>query len=183
VTDFESIFRDANHRLSAEVRASGQSVWAADADGRRVDVLDLTVSYQTAPEDVADNLGTGRALLRDRVYAVDGRRVCWAKSWLPAVLVEGTVIEQDDTGPGGTPARLAELGFEPVKFTEDVEFLEATDVGAEVRGKLGIDGHTSVVRIVRWNGTSEGRVVEATEMYLVAGAYRFRWSWNSHASG
>lgn len=179
MTDFEPIFRDANHRLSAGVRATGQSVWAADADGRRVDVLELAVSHQTAPEDIADNLGTDRALLRDRVYAVDGRRACWAKSWLPAALVAGTVIEQDDTGPGGTPARLAELGVELVKFTEDVEFIEAADVGAEVRGKLGIDDNASVVRIVRWNATSEGRLVEATDMYLVASAYRFRWAWKN----
>ena len=177
--DFEPIFRDANHRLSVAVRTSGQSVWAADADGRRVDVLDLTVSYWTAPEDIADNLGTSRVLLRDRVYAVDGRRVCWAKSWLPAAVVEGTVIEQVNTGPGGTPARLAELGCELVKFTEDVEFTEAVDVPAEVRDKLDVDDHTSAVRIVRWNATAEGRVVEATYMWMVASAYRFRWSWTN----
>jgi GntR family transcriptional regulator len=177
MTDFEPILRDANRRLSAELRATGQSVWEVDADGRRVDVLDLAVGYWTASKGVADSLGTASTVLRDRVYAVDGRRVCWALSWLPARLATGTPIEQADTGPGGTPACLAELGHGLVSFVENVEFVEREDVTAEERDRLGIDDMTAVVRIVRRSATAEGRVVEVTDMRLIASAYRFRWGW------
>jgi GntR family transcriptional regulator len=179
VTDFEPILRDANHRLSAELRTAGQSVWSADAGDRQLEVLELTIGYaeDAADEDVSD-LGK-TVIVRDRVYAVDGRRVCWARSYLPAKLAEGTPIGSLNTGPGGTPARLAELGHEMVTFAEEVEFVEREDVTDEERDKLGIDDMTAVARVVRRSADAAGRVVEVADMRMVASAYRFRWGWAS----
>lgn len=177
MTDFQPILRDANRRLSAKIRATGQSVWSADIGGRELEVLDLAVAYWAAPDDVAQALGIARTLLRDRVFAVDGRRVCWARTWLPADITEGTQLEREATGDGGAPARLAELGHELVSFVEDVEFDEREDVMAEERDKLGIDDMTAVVRIVRRSADASGRVIEVADMRLVATAYRFRWAW------
>lgn len=177
MTDFQPILRDANRRLSAELRAAGQSVWSADVGDRPLEVLDLTVAYWAAPDDVAEALGTARTLLRDRVFAVDGRRACWAQTWLPADITEGTQLEREATGDGGTPARLAELGHELVTFIEDVEVVEREDVTAEERDRLGIDDMTAVVRVVRRSGDAAGRVVEVSDMRMVASAYRFRWVW------
>lgn len=39
MTDFEPILRDANRRLSAEVRHRGQSPWAADLRGQHLTAL------------------------------------------------------------------------------------------------------------------------------------------------
>lgn len=180
MTDFEPIFRDANHRLSAELRAAGKSVWSADVGNRRLEVLDQAVSYvedEDMPAGLREVLGTARLVVRDRVYAVDGRRVCWARSYLPAELAEGNPIGSLDTGPGGTPARLAELGHELVSFIEDVEFVERENVTAEERDALDIDDMTAVTRVTRRSADAAGQVVEVTDMRLVASAYRLRWAW------
>lgn len=180
MTDFPRILRDANARLSAELRNTGRSVWSVDVGDRELEVLDLSVAYWAAPDGVAEALGTARALLRDRVFAVDGRRVCWARSWLPADITDGTRLEQDDTGPGGTPARLAQLGHEMVTFVEDVEFVERENVTGEEWDKLGLDELTGVARVVRRSADAGGRVVEVADMRMVASAYRFRWPWVNH---
>jgi GntR family transcriptional regulator len=182
VANFEPVVRDANRRLSAGLRAAGQSVWSADAGDRQLDVLEVSVSYvedEDVPDGFAETLGAGRLIVRDRVYAVDGRRLCWARSYLPAVLAEGNPMGSLDTGPGGTPARLAELGHELVSFVEDVEFVEREDVTDEEQAALGIDSATAVARVVRRSADANGLVVEVTDMRLVASAYVFRWAWKN----
>jgi GntR family transcriptional regulator len=181
VTEFEPILRNANARMSRQLRIDGQSIWSADIGDRHLEVLDLTVDRaDDAPEHVAELLGTHSVVVRDRVYAVDGRRVQWARSYLPAELVAGTRIELEDTEPGGTFARLAEIGFEPAPpFVEDVEFIDAVFVSEEERAKLAIGRADSVVQIRRRNATAKGRLVEVTDMRLVASAYRFRWAFGA----
>lgn len=171
------ILRDANARLSRELRQAGGSIWSADVGDRQLEVVDLSVTHpDDVPGTVIEALGTNLTVLRDRVYEVDGRRACWARSWLPTSLVSGTAIEQEDTGPGGSLARLAEVGFPVANFVEDVAFIEAGFVTNEEQAKLAIGRAESVVQIVRHSLTAEHRVVEVTDMLLVAGAYRFRWS-------
>lgn len=182
MTDFQPILRDANARLSAELRAAGKSVWSADVGDRQLEVLDQGVSYvddEDAPAGLANVLGTERLIVRDRVYAVDGRRVCWARSYLPAELAEGNPIGSLDTGPGGTPARLAELGHELVSFVEDVEFIEREYVAAGERNKLELDNTAGIVLVERRSADASGRVVEVTDMRMVASAYRLRWGWTN----
>jgi len=182
VTDFEPILRDANRRLSTELRTAGRSAWSADVDDRQFEVLDLAVSYvedEDVPVGLAEVLGTAPLIVRDRVYAVDGRRVCWARSYLPAEFAEHKPIGRLDTGPGGTPARLAELGHALVTFAEDVEFVEREYVAGGERGKLGLDGAAGVVLVERRSSDASGRVVEVTDMRMVASVYRFRWGWAS----
>lgn len=179
MTDFQPILRDANRRLSAELRDAGQSVWSADAGDRQFEVLDLLVTRTVAPVGAAEALGVDDAVVRDRAYAVDGRRVCWARSYFSWLLTGGTRIALANTGPGGAHARLREIRREPVSFVEDVEFVERENVTGEERDKLGIGDMTAVVRVVRRSADAGGRVVEVTDMRLVASAYRFRWGWSN----
>ena len=51
---------------------------------------------------------------------LDGKPVLLSTSYLPASIVAGSAITQEDTGPGGSYARLAELGHAPAHFREDV---------------------------------------------------------------
>ena len=180
MTDFQPILRDANARLSTEWRAAGKSVWSADVGERQLEVLDQAVSYiddEYAPAGLSEVFGTERLIVRDRVYAVDGRRVCWARAYLPAELAEGNPIGSLDTGPGGTPARLAELGHELVSFVEDVEFVEPEYVAGGERDRLQLDNTAGLVMIERRSADASGQVVEVTDMRMVASAYRFRWAW------
>lgn len=169
--------------MSPTVRADGDTVWSSDIGDREFDVLDLDVRREEPGGIVYDVLGAeDEVLVRDRVYAVDGRPVCWARSYFDSALVEGTAIERRVTGPGGAPARLAEIGHELVSFVETVKFCEPASVGADERAKLQIDEHAAVVRILR-ESCSASRVVEFTDTRLVASAYVFRWAWSNSPTG
>lgn len=178
--DFPLIHRNANRRMSPTVRADGDTVWSSDIGDREFDVLGLDVRREPPPNaTICDVLDVeDEVLVRDRVYAVEGRRVCWARSYFNPALVEGTAIERRVTGPGGTPARLAEIGHELVSFVETVKFCEPASVGADERNKLQIGEDAAVVRILR-ESCSASRVVEFTDMRLVASAYVFRWKWSN----
>jgi GntR family transcriptional regulator len=178
---FRPILRDANARMSRELREAGASIWSADlGDDRELEVVDTSVDYDLeAPDGIERALGSIDILIRDRVYVVDGRRVCWARSYLDANLTAGTRIEHPDPGPGGVPARLAELGFELASFVEDLEIVEPGDVEDEEHVKLGVGDGACVARIMRLNFAAAGRLVEVTDMRLVASAYRFRWAFTS----
>lgn len=67
------------------------------------------------------SLQTGsQTVIRRRRYVLDGKPVLLSTSYFPADIVRGTLIEQEDTGPGGAYARLADAGEPPVWFQEDV---------------------------------------------------------------
>lgn len=176
VRDFTPIFRDANKRLSVEQWRAGHAIWSADLGLRPLDVLDLTVTRQDAPEWVAQRLGSPRVVVRDRVFVVEKRRVQIATSYLPADLVAGTAIELDDTGPGGTFARLNEIGLSVADFDEDVRARMPSPEEAK-RLQLGRGG--IVVEIIRNAKTAEGRIVEVNRMILDADAYVMHWSFTA----
>lgn len=175
MTEWTKISRDANQRLSPRYWANGKSVWDADIGDRQLEVLDIAITINAeAPEHIYRRLKARSVLIRDRVYAVDGRRVQWARSYLPTEVTVGTRLEGEDTGPGGTLARLSELGYEPSAFYEEVTFGAAME---QEQVKLQIEPAEGIARIVRSAVLRGGEVVEVTDMRLVASAYRFRWGW------
>jgi GntR family transcriptional regulator len=134
---------------------------------------DVVVGEAPAPGFAAQALGVAEdqpVLFRSRRFLVERRPVQLATSYLPLDLVGGTRIAYTDTGPGGTYARLAELGQAPTRFTEhltaraprpdEVDRLELTTaVGA------------LVFQITRYAYTAAGRCVEVNAMILDATAY------------
>lgn len=179
VRQWKPIFRDANARLAASHWGSGKSIWSADVDPveRTMETRTLSVGpVDDVPEQYRTLLGTNRVLLRNRVYVVDGRRVMWARSYLPLDVVAGTAIERHDTGPGGTFARLAELGLPMALFSEELEIRHPLP---EEQEQLKISADEPVGRIVRMNATADERIVEITDMVAVGEAYRFRWTFTS----
>ena len=115
-------------------------------------------------------------IVRDRRYLLDGKPVLLARSYLPASLVRGTQITQPDTGPGGTYARLADLGHAPVRFREDLRarMPEPGEVSA-----LDLAPGTPVVEVIRTAYTSDAQPVEASEMVADAGTYVFRYDFTT----
>ncbi|GHD98253.1 GntR family transcriptional regulator [Streptomyces alanosinicus] len=171
VREFQPIRRVANLRLSEERWGGGRSVWSADVGQRPMSVTELRVYEASAPEDVAQilELEDGAAvIIRDRLFAVEGEPVQAAVSYLPADLVRGSAIAQEDTGPGGTYARLAELGAKPVRFVEE---LRARMPSQEESERLHLAEATPVVEIYRTALTEDGKPVEVNRMLLDAGAY------------
>lgn len=181
VRDYKPIIRDGIMRLSGTWGA-GLSPWSAETTGRSlaVDQIDVT---QTAdvPAAIRDLLSIGEeegAVTRSRRYVLDGKPVLAAVSWIPAVIAAGTPVAQQDTGPGGLYARLAELGHAPVRFRED---LRALMPGPEETARLELPAGTPIVMITRTAYDSNGTAVEVNEMTADASAYIFRYEFGSGA--
>ncbi|GAA0922191.1 GntR family transcriptional regulator [Streptomyces thermoalcalitolerans] len=171
VREFQPIRRVANERLSQERWGGGRSIWSADIGQRSMTVTELRVYEAPAPDDVARILDLedgARVVVRDRLFAVEGEPVQAAVSYLPADLVRGSAIAQEDTGPGGTYARLAELGAKPVRFVEE---LRARMPSQDESERLHLAEGTPVVEIYRTAITEDGKPVEVNRMLLDAGVY------------
>ena len=70
---------------------------------------DVRVSTEYPPGDVANDLSLeigSQTITRRRRYVLDGKPVLLSTSYFPADIARGTLIEQEDTGPGGAYARL-----------------------------------------------------------------------------
>lgn len=171
VRSFSRIRRDAARRLSSRQWGGGRSIWDADVDAATLDVEGLAVDEITAPDNVAHVLGLDVGAVvcrRSRRYVVDGAPVMTAVSYLSADITAGTPIAEPDPGPGGIYARLADLGFAPAEFREEVVCRMPRPAEAE---SLRLDVGTPVVTITRTAYTADGRPVEFNDMTLDASAY------------
>ncbi|WP_084546520.1 GntR family transcriptional regulator [Glycomyces arizonensis] len=154
---------------------SGRAIQDADT-GRRPRAVDVVIREAAAPQQIAELLATevdAPLLLRSRRFLVEGRPVQLARSYYPLELVRGTQITENDTGPGGAYARLAEIGHEPVEFIETV----CTRMPSPEEGEqLELPGGTPVFAVLRAAYAAEGRCVEVTEMILDGSAYELEYS-------
>jgi GntR family transcriptional regulator len=176
----QPIVRESVARLSRQSWRSGRAIWDTDPGtaGRRREVDLLDVGKAPASERVADALGLtagAETVVRRRRYLVDDRPVMIATSYLPADIVGGTAIEQDDTGPGGTFARLAELGQEPVRARERVTVREPEGDETELL-ELGRDARVLAITRVVW--TAAGRAVEVNDMAADAASYELSYEFD-----
>jgi GntR family transcriptional regulator len=174
VRDFTPVVRQAVRRLAQERWGQGSSIWSADIDGRDLDVT-TQVSETPAPDPIAQLLEVEPAetvCVRERRFVLDGKPVMLSTSFLPASIVRDSAITQEDTGPGGTYARLAELGHAPAHFREDVR---ARMPKPKESDAFELPSGTPVIEIVRTAYTAEGRPVEINQMTLDASAYVLRY--------
>ena len=179
VRAFRPVIRNGIARLSGPTWPEGQPIWGAEAEGRTLEVDRVQVSEDDPPPRAAVLLGLAdgeRVIVRDRRYLLDGKPVLLARSYLPASLVRGTQVTQPDTGPGGTYARLRDLGHPPAHFREDLRarMPEPGEVSA-----LDLAPGTPVVEVIRTTYTSDGQPVEVSEMIADASAYVFRYDFTT----
>ena len=179
VREFRPVIRDGIARLSGETWPEGKPIWGAESEGRSLEVDRVQVSEDDPPPRAAVLLGLAdgeRVIVRGRRYLLDGKPVLIARSYLRASLVRGTQIAQPDTGPGGTYARLADLGHAPTHFREDLRarMPEPSEVSA-----LDLAPGTPVVEVIRTAYASNAQPVEASEMVADAGAYVFRYDFTT----
>lgn len=168
VLDPKKLVRNSQKRLSREVWESGRSIWSVDLEGRDPDVEVDVSADEPASERVAEILGTDRVCRRRRVFSLDGRPLQLATSYLPADLAAQARINQVNTGPGGSYARLAEIGRRPVAATERLRARIAMPDEAEA---LALGAGASVILIERLVADEDGRVLEVNEMTLDAAKY------------
>lgn len=171
VRKFERIVRPANRRLSSEVWGEGKSMWSVDVVDKQPTPLDVEVQSVSVDARVARMLGMEEgqpAVRRSRRYAIDSKPVLRAVSHIPSDLAEGTPIADTDTGPGGTYARLKDIGHAPTVFREEVRSRMPTKAEKEW---LAIERGTPVIEIVRYAAEESGRIVEVNEMVLDSSSY------------
>ncbi|MFE6228534.1 MULTISPECIES: GntR family transcriptional regulator [unclassified Streptomyces] len=171
VRSFRPLRRRGVPRLSGEGWGAGRSVWAAEIEDRALVVDQVTVAEEEAGPRIAHALDLAPhdpVCVRSRRFVLDGRPVLLSVSYLAADLVRGTPVTRPDTGPGGTYARLAELGQRPVRFREEIRCRMPT---AEETDRLTLPPGTPVVLIGRTAFTAPGRPVEVNEMTLDASSY------------
>lgn len=171
VRKFERIVRPANRRLSQEVWGSGKSMWSADVVDKLPTPLDVDVRSVAVDGRIAAMLGMEEgqaAVRRSRRYAIGSKPVLRAVSHIPSDLAAGTPIADEDTGPGGTYARLKDIGHAPTLFREEVRSRMPNKAEKEW---LQIARGTPVIEIVRYAAEESGRIVEVNEMVLDSSSY------------
>ncbi|MGV9893348.1 GntR family transcriptional regulator [Streptomyces tendae] len=179
VREFRPLRRRGIQRLAQQQWGNGRSIWSADIENRSLDVDQVAVSEEAAPDGVAAvlDLADGETVcVRRRRFVLDGKPVLLATSYLPASLVAGSAITQEDTGKGGTYARLAELGHGPVHFREEIRSRMPSKGEAN---QLGMAAGTPVIVICRTAFTDEGRAVEINEMKLDAASYVLEYDFDA----
>ena len=179
VREFRPVIRDGIARLSGETWPEGKPIWGAESEGRSLEVDRVQVTEGDPPPRAAVLLGLAdgeRVIIRDRRYLLDGKPVLIARSYLPVSLVRGTQIALPDTGPGGTYARLADLGHAPTHFREE---LRARMPDPDEVSALDLAPGTPVVEVIRTAYARDAQPVEASEMVADAGAYVFRYDFTT----
>jgi GntR family transcriptional regulator len=170
------ITRNIGLRMSAEVWGNGTSVWDLETDGRDYSVDSGRVAREKAPGPVAEKLGSDDAWIRERRHLVDKCPVMLSASYYPARIVDGSRITEEETGRGGSPARLAELEHAPSRHREQ---FHGRHPSAEERKRLQLPRGTKVVAITRVSWDAEGQVVEVTEMVANGDIYIFQVDYTS----
>ncbi|MFE6743884.1 GntR family transcriptional regulator [Streptomyces tubercidicus] len=178
VRSFQPIRRRSIARLSRERWGSGATIFSAD------DSRDLTVDASVLGDDIEApapiatvlQLPDGRGFARRRRFIVEGRPVLLSTSYLPQEIVRGSAITEADTGPGGTYARLAELGYEPTHFREEIRVRRPSAEDAE---GLGVSIETPVIKVCRTAYTAGGRAVEVNDMTLDSQAYILEYDFDA----
>lgn len=166
------VVRLARSRLSRAAREADQGAFRGDAavSGFAASST-VSVRFEPADADTAAALGIEpgtEVVVRDRVMMADGVPVQLAVSRLPRSVTEDTAIEQEQTGPGGTYARLEEAGHRLKHFEETVGARMPTPAENSV---LQLPPGVPVITVTRVAYTVDGAAVEVNEMVLAADRY------------
>jgi GntR family transcriptional regulator len=173
-----SIQRLARSRLSRESRARNQAAFIADAAALGfTPSTSIKIRLEPAGERAAALLAIDPAdevTIRDRVMRADGLVAQLAVSRLSRTLTRDTAIEQVDTGPGGTYARLEEAGHTIGSFTEHVGARMPTPEEATA---LQLDHGIPVITVTRVAYGEDGTPLEMNDMVLPANLYELTYEW------
>ncbi|MFG2336910.1 GntR family transcriptional regulator [Streptomyces yangpuensis] len=179
VRAFKPLRRRGIQRLAHEQWREGRSIWSDDAGDRELVVDQIEVREVEADHRISNALGLpsgAQVWARSRRFVLDGKPVLFATSYLPSDVVGDSAITQADTGPGGTYARLAELGHGPVHFREEIRSRMPSVDEAE---RLVLSMGTPVIQIVRTAFAEGGRGVEVNEMTLDSASYVLEYDFDA----
>jgi GntR family transcriptional regulator len=173
VRTFRPIYRYGSRRLRRERWVGGATIQGAELGGRPLTTDLVEVGEVPADDRLAGllELAPGARLVRRfRRYRVDDKPVQVSAAFLPAGVVAGSRIAEPDTGPGGTYARLRELGHEPVRWVEELSVRMPTPEEAAL---LSLGTGTPVATITRTAFTADDTPIEVNDMTFDGSAYTF----------
>lgn len=181
--------RDGTGRYQPAARSEGGARGAFEAELNRLGLVykpsPTDIGRSRPPHDVADAFGlhhSAKAIYRRRAMragrdstdADEGFVVQLATSWFPIGIAGGTRIEEQDTGPGGSKSRLADLGHAQRRVQESIEVRFPTPGEAAA---LGIPEDRQVYELVHRASTAEDRIVEVAVHVMPANIWRFSYTW------
>ncbi|MGC5401739.1 GntR family transcriptional regulator [Streptomyces sp. DT20] len=194
------ITRDGTSRYQPAARSEGQARGAFAAELKRLGLAYKVASSPTEiarvipPKAVSDEFGlqdSDKVLSRLRVMKAgrvsdsvdpsEGFPVQIAVSYFPADISFGTVLEQQDTGPGGSKSRLADLGFAPARIEEFLEVRRPLDCGVgglNEPSALSIADDQQVYELLHITRTDEARSVEVAIHVMPTNLWRLSYGWN-----
>lgn len=167
-------------RQRRDFRESGESRGSFEAELNLLGLSsrsEVVVNEVPAPDDVAQILGVADGspvLARAREMFANDILVMLATSYLPLEIAGGTELAQTQTGPGGLYSRLADMGYAPAEFTEEISVRPPTDEEARA---LRMDPDQRVLQIVRTATTGHGLVVEVNKMVKPAHQWKISYTW------
>lgn len=174
------IQRLARSRLSRQARQLDQGAFLADAAAAGFNPSSsVKIRFEPASERVALHLGVqpgAEVTVRDRVMRADGAIVQLAVSRFPRAFTRDTVLEQVDTGPGGTYARLEEAGHRIDSFTEHVGARMPEPQEASV---LQLGPGVPVITVTRLAIADNGIPLEISDIVLPGDRYELSYQWPS----
>ena len=157
--------------FDGEARREGKSPHV-ETTVTTAEVISTDLIYYDDPKEDCNVIRPfGTMVKRDRVMRLDGTVAKISSSWLSHDLAEGTLLMEQDTGPGGTFARFAELGRKIVRMTEDVTVAEA-NASAEA---LGLEKGSCIFKIVRSAFDDHDRLVEITSETFSPKVYQLQF--------
>jgi GntR family transcriptional regulator len=167
-------------RLERRHRANGKGAlkWEADRMGLDLDQEILALAEVAAPTTVAEHLGIEEGEMvfvrrrREWITTPSHLRVPTqlADSYLPLDIAQGR-IREENTGPGGTYARIEQAGHRLTHFVEHLKFrMPTSDEARSLRIGLGIP----VVDFVRVAHTMD-RPVECFVAVMAGDKHRFEY--------
>jgi GntR family transcriptional regulator len=184
VRSLPRIRRDARRRYAARNEGSG----AGEVEVQRLNLTSITrygeIGRVRAPEQVATILGLAAdhdALVRRRVLFAADEPTQIADSYYPWSIVKNEpALQQEDTGRGGSYGRLADLGFAPVRFTEDVSIRLP---GTAEQDTLRIEAGQPVFEIWHVAYAANDRAVEVCVHVMPGALWTLRYDWNDEPPG
>lgn len=113
---------------------------------------------------------TDFVIVRRRVMFADDVAMQIADSYYPATIAAGTAITEEDTGPGGSYSRLADLGYAPVRAIEE---LSARMPRPAERSTLGLPKGVPVIALIRTAFDADDLPVEVFDSVAAADKHVF----------
>jgi len=179
VRSLPRIPRDARRRYAARSEGTG----AGEVEVRKLNLQSVTkyreIGRVSSPERVASILHLRKGedvLVRRRVLYANGEPTQIADSFYPwSIAKRSAALMREDAGKGGSYSRLADLGYAPVRFIEDINVRIPDD--AEQR-TLELEPTQPVFEIWHVAYATAERPVEVCIHVMPGHLWTLRYDWN-----